>query len=468
MSTDMSNPDGQLEFDGVGVHSYEKFVKLSIKLLRDARISDGAFRLYLDLMSYAWGEKTTCFPSQKLLCSDLGISRPVVHRRLVELRNAGLLTWKIRGLCASNVYTLHPTRCDENVTQDVSKTTHPDVSDLIHPDVSKTIPELDEVETYEDNLALNTSCLTRNTRARAFIYAATEEPAKAAEAPPAVIEKVATSKLSSPMRPPKREPLFKADGSLPSFGKPVMSAVSSDGTRTMLAGLSLGDGARLAKLYKKWASASEETRTWPTIEIDYLLAWEKRYPKVTGIRWPSYRATSGPDTPGRAGFKAGAAFYGIMADLHRDYGYERLRDYFVFCVEQWNRLLAHVSTTEDVPNPMLIAKHAKTWMLWFDAKFVPSIRPTDFRGPLDDITQKPSEESSHAPSSPATPDDKAAEIAEIRRKFAEQRAAADQRERERAERLRLARRTPAEQRAALDAEFERRRAERLKGSGSNH
>lgn len=433
----------------------DKFVQLPIRVLKNSAISDGAARLYTVLQSYNWGDKVTCFPSQKLLCSDLGISRMAVHRRLVELRKAGLLTWKVRGLCKSNMYMLHPTGCNENAT--------PDIPDSLHPDVTQPLPELDEVELYEDNIALNTSCLMRNARAREAHSIGTEEAedsSRSESSPAASVEPAVPtvpSVVPKALRPPKREPLFKADGSLPSFGKPITNAVSSDGTRTMLAGLSLDVGVRLAKLHKKWATTSEEARSWPTIEIDYLLAWEKRYPKATGVRWPSYSSTSAPNAPGRAGFKAGAAFYGIMADLHGTYGYERLRDYFVFCVQQWDRLLAHVGTTEDFPNPMLIAKHANTWMPWFDAKFVPSIRPTDWRGPLSALTEKPSEEPSNATSHSATSGVEEDKFAELQRKFDERREEASRQRREREERARLTREAHI---AARDAELERFRARR--------
>lgn len=68
-------------------------------------LSGQAFKLYFLLKSYCFGNKITCFPSQKTLAERLNKSVRTVQRGLKELTDCGLIKIKRRG-SISNVYEL--------------------------------------------------------------------------------------------------------------------------------------------------------------------------------------------------------------------------------------------------------------------------------------------------------------------------------------------------------------------------
>ena len=68
-------------------------VPVELDLIRDARISNGAFRLYLNLLGYARIIET-CFPSRNRLAEDLGCTIRHIDRMKEELKTLGLLDWK--------------------------------------------------------------------------------------------------------------------------------------------------------------------------------------------------------------------------------------------------------------------------------------------------------------------------------------------------------------------------------------
>lgn len=70
-----------------------------------SNISDGAFRLYCLLNSMCYGEKDSCFPSQKYLAEKLDRSVRTIQRYLIELVQAKVIKIKHRG-SISNVYTI--------------------------------------------------------------------------------------------------------------------------------------------------------------------------------------------------------------------------------------------------------------------------------------------------------------------------------------------------------------------------
>lgn len=68
-------------------------------------LSDKAFRLYSFLQSIAYGDKITCYPSQKYMAVALRCSVRTIQRALTELKDAGLISIRRRG-SISNIYTL--------------------------------------------------------------------------------------------------------------------------------------------------------------------------------------------------------------------------------------------------------------------------------------------------------------------------------------------------------------------------
>lgn len=85
------------------------FIQLPHSLIRDKRISDGAFRTLLDLISYRYGNNSP-FPSQKRIAKDLGISIRTVITHLKELNKLELVYWEKTGFAKPNVYSIN----DEN------------------------------------------------------------------------------------------------------------------------------------------------------------------------------------------------------------------------------------------------------------------------------------------------------------------------------------------------------------------
>lgn len=70
-----------------------------------SNVSNGAFRLYIVLSSYCFGNKSTCFPSQNTLAEKLNKSVRTIQRYLKELILKGLIAKRRRG-SISSIYTL--------------------------------------------------------------------------------------------------------------------------------------------------------------------------------------------------------------------------------------------------------------------------------------------------------------------------------------------------------------------------
>lgn len=67
-------------------------VPVEIEMIRDKNISNGAFRLYTNLLAYARAN-TTCFPSRATLAEDLGVKPITIDRNKAELKEKALLDW---------------------------------------------------------------------------------------------------------------------------------------------------------------------------------------------------------------------------------------------------------------------------------------------------------------------------------------------------------------------------------------
>ncbi|MCR3761906.1 helix-turn-helix domain-containing protein [Clostridium felsineum] len=71
-----------------------------------SNLSNGAFRLYVLLESYCYGNtKNTCYPSQITLGKQLSKSVRTIQRYLKELENKGYVAKRRRG-STSSVYTI--------------------------------------------------------------------------------------------------------------------------------------------------------------------------------------------------------------------------------------------------------------------------------------------------------------------------------------------------------------------------
>ncbi|MBU3098712.1 MULTISPECIES: helix-turn-helix domain-containing protein [Clostridium] len=74
-------------------------------LIIDTDLPDSAYRLYNLMLSMAYGEKDTCYPSIKYLAEKLNKSVKTIGRNLKILKEKGLIISRRRG-SISNIYTL--------------------------------------------------------------------------------------------------------------------------------------------------------------------------------------------------------------------------------------------------------------------------------------------------------------------------------------------------------------------------
>jgi hypothetical protein len=85
--------------------SKQGFTQVPNYVLTDTRLSFGARLTYAILLSYAWN-KGSCFPGQKRVAEDLGVSDRTVRTYLHELEELGLISWKQQGPSKPNLYTI--------------------------------------------------------------------------------------------------------------------------------------------------------------------------------------------------------------------------------------------------------------------------------------------------------------------------------------------------------------------------
>ena len=82
------------------------FTQVPNFILKDPDLSLGAKVTYAMFLSYAWHNES-CFPGQDKLAADMGMSRTRVAEFIGELKHAGLISIKRRGLGKTNIYTIH-------------------------------------------------------------------------------------------------------------------------------------------------------------------------------------------------------------------------------------------------------------------------------------------------------------------------------------------------------------------------
>ena len=81
----------------------KNYTKIPNQLLEASQLSIPARLLYCILLKYS-GSKDNCFPSQKTLGTDIGLSDRHVRSLLIELKDCGLIKPTRRGWNRSNTY----------------------------------------------------------------------------------------------------------------------------------------------------------------------------------------------------------------------------------------------------------------------------------------------------------------------------------------------------------------------------
>ncbi|EJO5347003.1 helix-turn-helix domain-containing protein [Clostridium sporogenes] len=82
--------------------------------ITNLRLSDGAYRCYNLLLSMAYGEKCTVYPSIRFLAVSLGRSCRTINRYIKELISLGYIAKRRRG-SISNVYTLLKKKVQQSI-----------------------------------------------------------------------------------------------------------------------------------------------------------------------------------------------------------------------------------------------------------------------------------------------------------------------------------------------------------------
>lgn len=96
------------------------FTLIQNEVICDIRLSDGSYRLYNLLLSLAYNNKISVYPSQKYMAVALGKSVRSVQRYLKELIKLGFISIRRRG-STSNLITLLKKQTQQAVKQTQDK-----------------------------------------------------------------------------------------------------------------------------------------------------------------------------------------------------------------------------------------------------------------------------------------------------------------------------------------------------------
>ena len=89
-------------FDPIAAQGFTQVPNL---VLKNPALSAGAKLAYALLLSYAWNN-SNCFPGQKRMSEDCGMSQGWVSLQMKELEEEGFLIIQRRGQGKTNIYTL--------------------------------------------------------------------------------------------------------------------------------------------------------------------------------------------------------------------------------------------------------------------------------------------------------------------------------------------------------------------------
>ena len=102
----LGNADRNIRLEGADVLTKNGFTLVPNMMLNSAKLSAGAKLTYVMLLKYAW-ENNRCFPGQKTLARDMGVSERHAHSSIKELEKIKYISVQRRGQGKSNIYTLH-------------------------------------------------------------------------------------------------------------------------------------------------------------------------------------------------------------------------------------------------------------------------------------------------------------------------------------------------------------------------
>jgi hypothetical protein len=97
--------DRNIVLKGADLLSQKGFTQVPNHVLVSKKLSPGAKLTYAMVLKYAW-QNNHCFPGQKRLAEDMGVSDRSVRTYMQELEAEKCLTIKQRGLGKTNWYEL--------------------------------------------------------------------------------------------------------------------------------------------------------------------------------------------------------------------------------------------------------------------------------------------------------------------------------------------------------------------------
>lgn len=80
------------------------FTQIQNSLIKNSKLSDGAFRTYLLLLSYKFTESTRVYPSQRTLAGLRNVTVKTIQNHLAELKHNNFVFWKRKGYSTTNEY----------------------------------------------------------------------------------------------------------------------------------------------------------------------------------------------------------------------------------------------------------------------------------------------------------------------------------------------------------------------------
>lgn len=97
-----------IKLRGADALSARGFTQVPNHVLESDKISPGAKLSYAMLLRYAW-HNDFCFPGQKRLADDMGVTRQSANTYIKELERKGFLSITRRGQGKTNLYELNLT-----------------------------------------------------------------------------------------------------------------------------------------------------------------------------------------------------------------------------------------------------------------------------------------------------------------------------------------------------------------------
>lgn len=145
-NTRNARPNEALSYDPELGPDY--FIQIPQTILKDTKLSNGAFRLYCILLSYC-RQRPTAWPGQDTLASDLGVkSVRQVQNLLSELRFIGLIDWQQNGQ-ASNRYHVFKAPLKQRASADTKNISPADTKNISPLDTKLISPESHSYEQHE-------------------------------------------------------------------------------------------------------------------------------------------------------------------------------------------------------------------------------------------------------------------------------------------------------------------------------